>query len=366
MKPTQRHPLPDVLRALALLGVVVVNAAGYGVAPMGPVLGRASPPDDPLAWALQGLQAWLVQGKSYPVLAFLFGWGLVQALKDRSPAALGLARRRQWQLVQLGLLHGTLIYFGDILFLYALCGFMVIKSVHAPWLLLRRRMKLLGAWALGLSLVMTAIGAVVPAPGIEEPGFAAVTSWSELFEMNMMAFVSASLPSIVVSVPVVALCMLAGIAAARLRLLTHARSKGWRKALVGRWLLPLLLLNLLYAAAMVMNANDPDDATLWLDAATPLVGLPMSAVLVVAFAQAWSEGKMAWTAKLAPLGQRSLSLYLACSLLCVLVLSGAGLGWQPGTLGVMALSLGLWLLAAAAAAHSSRRWPLEAWMGRRA
>jgi uncharacterized protein len=365
VKPSQRHPLPDVLRALALLGVVVVNAAGYGVAPMGPVLGRATPSDDILAWVVQAGQAWLLQGKAYPVLAFLFGWGMAQAMNDRSSAALGRARRRQWQLVLLGLLHGLLLYFGDILTLYALCGFVVIGVVHAPWPVLRRRIKLLGALALGLSLLMTAIGAFVPAPGADEPGFAAAQSWSELVQMNLWAFVTASLPSIVVSLPVVALCMLAGIVAARLRLLTHVRWKGWRKTLVGRWLLPLLLLNLLYAGAMVVNANDPDDATLWLDAATPLFGLPTSAVLVVAFAQAWSEGRMVWTAKLAPLGQRSLSLYLACSLLCVLVLSGAGLGWQPGTLGVMGLSLGLWLLAAVAAANSTRRWPLEAWMGRR-
>jgi uncharacterized protein len=365
VKPTQRHPLPDVLRALALLGVVVVNAAGYGVAPTGPVLGRATPPDDALAWALQGVQAWLLQGKAYPVLAFLFGWGVVQAMKDRSPAALGRAGQRLWRLLPLGLLHGTVVYFGDILTLYALCGFMVIRAVHAPWLALRRRIKVMGAWALGLSLLMTALGALVPAPGAEEPGFAAVTNWSELVELNVLAFVSVSLPSMVVSAPVVALCMLAGIAAARLRLLTHVRWQGWRKRFVGRWLLPSLLLNLLYAVATVMNANDPDHATLWLDSATPLFGLPTAAVLVLAFAQAWSEGKMAWAAKLAPLGQRSLSLYLACSLLCVLFLSGAGLGWQPGTLGVTGLSLGLWLLAAAAAASSTRRWPLEAWMGRR-
>ena len=44
-----RQPLPDALRALALVAVLVVNTVGYAIAPVGPHLGLRLPPDS--AWA---------------------------------------------------------------------------------------------------------------------------------------------------------------------------------------------------------------------------------------------------------------------------------------------------------------------------
>lgn len=364
MNSGRRQPLPDALRALALLGVVVVNAAGYASAPQGPILGHARPADDPLAWAVQGLQAWLLQGKAYPALAFLFGWGMAMALQDRSAASADRARRRQWRLLQLGVLHGAVLYFGDILAMYGLCGFWLLKSVRARWRVLRSRIKVAGLWALGLSISFTAVGALLPAPSPDEPGFAKVQTMGGFLEMNLLAFTSTALPSMVVGAPVVVLCMLIGITAARLRLLTHLRWQAWRRAQVERWLVPVLLWNLVYAAALVMNSNDMNGATLWIDGTVALFGLPLSAMLILALAQAWDDGHLTWASRLVPLGQRTLTLYLGHSLWCALLFSGVGLGWQPGTVGVFCASVGFWLLAAAAATFSQGRWPLEAWMGR--
>ncbi len=113
---SHRDPFPDALRALALLGVLVINAAGYLDAPWGSVLGDAFAPIGGATQALQGLYAFGVQGKAYPVLAFLFGVGLVLAQRDLPASqALDRARRRQKWLLLLGVLHGVFIYFGDIL-----------------------------------------------------------------------------------------------------------------------------------------------------------------------------------------------------------------------------------------------------------
>ncbi len=48
LKPA-REPLPDALRALALIAVLVVNTLGYPLTPVGPQLGLRLPADS--AWA---------------------------------------------------------------------------------------------------------------------------------------------------------------------------------------------------------------------------------------------------------------------------------------------------------------------------
>ena len=365
MKPAQREPLPDVLRALALIGVVVVNAAGYAWAPSGPVLGRATPAAEPLAWLAQGLQAFLIQGKAYPALAFLFGWGLAQSLRDRSRHALVQARSRLWRLLILGVLHGSLIYFGDILTMYALCGFIVLGTVNAPWPSLMRRLKFGLATAVGVSLAFFLLLLLLSGEEATEPSFAAVATWPEFLALNFSTYAMVVLASAPLSLPVLCVCMLAGVVASRLRLLTHPRWRYWRRMQVRRWLPALLLANLGYAVVLVIFSNREGERALWVDGQTPLVGVPLSAVFILAFAQAWSEGRLRWAARLAPLGRRTLSLYVGYSLWCMLMLSGLFVAWKPGTLALFASSLAVWLLAAVLAAHSRWRWPLEAWMGRR-
>ena len=131
MPPSARQPLPDALRALALLGVLVVNGAGYLVAPWGPLLGERSPAGSALALAVQAAQAAFLQGKAYPALAFLFGMGLWLAQRGR-PVAVARQRgvARQKRLLLLGVLHGVLIYFGDILTMYALVGWHLLARTH--------------------------------------------------------------------------------------------------------------------------------------------------------------------------------------------------------------------------------------------
>ncbi len=74
-----RVPFPDALRALALLDVLLINAAGYLSGPLGPVLGEQVADSGGEALALQGFYAFGVQGKALPILAFQFGMELVMA-----------------------------------------------------------------------------------------------------------------------------------------------------------------------------------------------------------------------------------------------------------------------------------------------
>ena len=77
-------------------------------------------------------------------------------------------------------------------------------------------------------------------------------------------------------------------------------------------------------------------------------------------------GQATWCRWLAPLGQRTLTLYVGHGLLCVALFTGVGMGLQPDTAGMATFAVVLWCLALVAArASGSRRWPLEAWIARR-
>jgi uncharacterized protein len=363
-----RHPLPDALRALALIGVLVVNAAGYAVAPWGPLLGRTVPAGDPLATAVQGLQAALLQGKAYPLLAVLFGMGLVWAMRRGRPNALASARRRQWRLLLLGLLHGLFLYFGDILTLYAIAGLLVLRHVHAPWTQLRRMLRRAWWWALGLALVGLALALLVAGlpgePERQEPTLAAVDSLRAFLSVNASAYLVLNAFGMVFALPLVRALLLTGVAAARLRWLLHPRWRTQRQRLASRWLWPALALNVGYAAVVVVAAAGQGTARLlWVESAGPLVCLPLTLCLTAWLAQRWHAGQRRWAERLAPLGQRTLSLYLFHAVWCVLLFSGIGLAWQPSTLVLMGVTLGLWLVAWQLAQRSRRRWPMEAWLG---
>ena len=81
---------------------------------------------------------------------------------------------------------------------------------------------------------------------------------------------------------------------------------------------------------------------------------------------AWSSSvRPALVPALAPLGRYSLSVYVGHSLLCACLFSGAGLGWSPGSAGLVAYAAGLWgacWLLARWAARRGFHGPLEGWM----
>ncbi|MFG5407740.1 DUF418 domain-containing protein [Piscinibacter sakaiensis] len=87
--------------------------------------------------------------------------------------------------------------------------------------------------------------------------------------------------------------------------------------------------------------------------------------MVAAVAHASSGGRAGWCRALAPLGQRSLTLYIGHGLLCIALYAGIGLALQPATWLAATLAALLWLLALGLA----QRWPqvqgpLERWMAR--
>lgn len=365
---SHRDPFPDALRALALLGVLVINAAGYLSGPLGPVLGEPTAGIGDATLALQGFYAFGVQGKAYPILAFLFGMSLVMAQRGQpvSPA-LNRARRRQKWLLLLGVLHGVFIYFGDILTMYALIGWWLLNHVRMPWNQLRRQLRRALIWALVFAVGTAALTGLMLMGAAEtgadpKPTFAHVASWPEFWSLNVTGYLILQLATLLVGFPLLRLLMLAGIAAARLRWLTHPRWQGQRQRLLRSWAWPALLINAAYGLSYMYFAGHRD-AQGMAEVLGVFVGPLLSMVMVTALTQ--HARSAPWLLALAPLGQRTLTLYIGHSMLCALLFSGVGLGWQPGLGGILVFSLLLWstafLLAKVSGHH---RWPLEAWLAK--
>ncbi|MFD2135723.1 DUF418 domain-containing protein [Novosphingobium resinovorum] len=115
----------DLIRGVAVLGILAINIAGFA----GPMIGTTTPtllhpvsPLDEAAWAFSFL---FFEGKMRALFTLLFGAGLV-LFHERAEAAGRdgdqIQLRRLGWLLLLGIAHYLLLWWGDILFLYAACG----------------------------------------------------------------------------------------------------------------------------------------------------------------------------------------------------------------------------------------------------
>ncbi len=367
--PDRRDPWVDGLRGAAIVGVVLVNAAGYAAFPdTMHVVSPPTPAGDPLAIAAAWMVMTLLEAKAYPLLSFLFGMSFAMSMHARGDRAVAHRRRRMWRLLILGILHGMLIYAGDVLTAYALCGFVLLafgRRRLRSWL----RIAAIG-WGVAGLLVLGAVGMLAgvhsmtdwpPPTATDQYGLA--SSYAEHVAMSVQAYLPAQFTTAVFVAPELIALMAMGVIAARLRLLTHPR---WRRGWVrqARWLLPVGLAanGLLATLSIQTGAVEQDLPAPWV----PLLQLagPLLSAGYVAVVAAWRPRPVL---ALAGVGRLTLSVYLASSLVFLAVLGGAGLGWgaQSGTVLTLSIALGTCVALvglAHGAARAGRRGPPERWL----
>ncbi len=123
----------DFIRGLAVMGILVPNIIGFGQ-PMDALLYPAAflVPHGATSDALWVAQFVLFDGKMRALFTMLFGAGMWLFLEKAwaRGAGIGLQARRLAWLLGFGAVHHYLIWTGDILMLYALCGFVVLPMVR--------------------------------------------------------------------------------------------------------------------------------------------------------------------------------------------------------------------------------------------
>lgn len=127
--PSDRILGLDVLRGFALLGILVINIWLFGL----PLVGWLNPT---LYGDLTGVNyaAWFIshvffEQKFVTLFTFLFGAGIllfIDSKEKKGQPARRLHFRRTFWLLVIGLIHAYLLWQGDVLVAYALCGFLVV------------------------------------------------------------------------------------------------------------------------------------------------------------------------------------------------------------------------------------------------
>lgn len=121
----------DVIRGFSLLGILLVNMFGFYL---------PQPHIDMNNWFTDAIDIiWhqtldiYVQSSFYPLFSMLFGYGM--AMQFSKAEKLGtnyynVATRRLAVLFAIGVLHAFLIWWGDILMMYAVCGLFLLLFIR--------------------------------------------------------------------------------------------------------------------------------------------------------------------------------------------------------------------------------------------
>jgi len=125
---TERIASLDVLRGFAVLGILVMNIQSFsmiGAAYLNPHAYGDLTGANYAVWFLSHL---LADSKFMTIFSLLFGAGVVLMASRREaqnrPAAAVHYRRMFW-LIVIGFLHGFCLWYGDILFVYGMCGLII-------------------------------------------------------------------------------------------------------------------------------------------------------------------------------------------------------------------------------------------------
>ncbi len=124
----QRIASLDVLRGFALLGILVMNIQSFSMilpAYLNPTAYGDLTGANYWVWLLSHV---LTDQKFMTIFSMLFGAGIVllsSRVEARGQSATGVHYQRMFWLIVFGLLHAYLLWYGDILFLYGICGLVV-------------------------------------------------------------------------------------------------------------------------------------------------------------------------------------------------------------------------------------------------
>ncbi len=335
----------DVLRGFALLGILTMNIGAFSM--------PSATYFNPTVWgSLDGLDGLiyrlthvLADLKFMAIFSMLFGAGIVLMSERRSSAGAGAAglhyRRMAWLLV-FGLLHAHLLWYGDILVWYALCG-------SLAYLFRNLRPRALIVWGLSFiavaSVVMVGAGltfaewpseaqtAVLadfqPTPealaaevAAFQGGFAAQMAYRspEALAMETEVFVSFALWRVTG-------LMLLGMALYKLGVFSAAKSKTFYRSLIGAGVLvgiPVIAYGM--SRSFAAGWPVPDFFFLGLQFnywASLLVALGWIGLIMLLC----QSGRLAWLqSSLAAVGRMAFTNYILQSVICTLIFNGHGLG----------------------------------------
>ena len=130
----------DTLRGFALLGILVMNIQSFGMIGAAYMNPTATGPLSGLDYWVWWLSHLLADMKFMSIFSALFGAGIVLMWERASASgrkSTGLHYRRMLWLLLFGLAHAHLLWYGDILVPYAICGMIIywLCGLKPRWLI---------------------------------------------------------------------------------------------------------------------------------------------------------------------------------------------------------------------------------------
>ncbi|GAB6926544.1 DUF418 domain-containing protein [Paenibacillus sp. JCM 10914] len=337
--PQARITMIDSLRGFALFGIFLVNISFFTTSLQTISFGAElwSGWHNELLMLLRGV---LIDGKFILIFSFLFGFGMVLLQESSLAKGRSFTRiyvRRLTALLLIGLVHGILIWFGDILIHYAILGLLLLLFQRCKPLTLL-------IWSIILLLLVPVLFAGFSLLGPSGSNAYEALSKEDVHQMGVFYqerdaaiygegtigqiivqrlndFIS-SLFNMLVFYPQILGMFLLGAYFCKQRMLHEVQKN--RKRLVS-----LVLLGGSVGLALQLVMSLSDGLPSWAEAVTLFVGAPLLTIAYIGgfallyYNKSWHR-VMYW---LCYPGKMAFTNYLLQSILCGLLFYSYGLGW---------------------------------------
>jgi uncharacterized protein len=370
MQTAKRITELDIIRGVALLGILIVN------------MGLFSFP----ALYLEPLKSWpalsdsvvillirfLGEGKFISMFSFLFGLGFTifiqrAATKTKDPA--WLFARRLLVLLGIGLIHAHFIWYGDVLCMYSIAGFMLLFFRNSsPEKVLRWALSLLvmpvvllliGYGIIGPALLTEVAPDIPSAMDTAKQALAVYRSGTfyQIFMQNGIDVWTTRMGYMLILPQIFAMFLL-GTYAGKRQLFQHIQQHlGWIKK-VAVW---ALLIGMITTVTEFVYVASPSDSLAF--NLSQLIGnyfggasfgiFYICGILILLQHLKWRK----ILTPLAAVGQMAATNYILQSVSCVVIFYSFGVGWYGNTSPVR----GMWITMAL---YSVQVWISNWWMAR--
>jgi uncharacterized protein len=349
-----------VLRGFALLGILLVNIQFMALSSE---FGARGVWVQGIANSIAAFILFAVfQGKFYLIFSFLFGYSAGYIVREQR------ANRPRWikrciVLMMLGVLHFSLLWHGDIIFLYGLFGLLLV-----PFLF--RTEKTLSVWSyvlygvftvllLGLAtaliiderVVTPTLPAAMPEATLDGVlrGGSYLDSIAPRIEMWMYGISG----GLLLQGGFVFAAFLMGLRLARTQFLSLVVDAPQNNRMIRRGLVFGLPLQILAAAIFMQNeyTAQPSEAVFLAAIAVTFVAAPLLSMAYIGIMRKLVAERPAVVAWLAPAGRMSLTMYISQSVVTSLIFGpwGLGLFQEVAMWLVMLIAILVWLVLIAVA-----------------
>ncbi len=359
----QRLESVDVLRGFALLGILVMNIQSFSMV-------GAAYANPTVLGPLAGVEYWVWYAgrlffdlKFMALFSMLFGAGVVLMSENRatnSNRPWGFHYRRMAVLLVFGLMHAHLLWYGDILVAYALCGTLVYLLRKRP----PRQLLVLALPAIAVpSLLFVFFGLTMPYWGdvaVQEmremwsPTAEAIRTETEVYQgpwtgqMTHRAPTALLFETFIFAIYLLWRCsglMLLGMALYKWGIISASRSPRFYKTMAAT--------GMAIGLSIIVYGTCRNEANGWTVEYSKFLGSNYNYWGSLFVAIGWIgvvmlACKSSWTARLrrplAAVGQMALTNYLMHTVICTTIFYGHGFGLfgQIDRAGQLAVVAGVW------------------------